>query len=72
MRMTQVRLLRPVRFNGFVWAAGLTLALSAPQARQLVRSGIAEYAEPEHAVVEPPETRLAEPAVGPRRPDNAI
>jgi hypothetical protein len=40
--------------------AGMVIAVPAEKAHELVSRGVAEHAEPQHAVVEPQETRELE------------
>jgi len=57
MREIKVRMRHRMRVQGIWWSPGLVLTLPAQQARELVRVGAAEFAEPERAVVEAPELR---------------
>ncbi len=43
----KVRLLQRLRVDGFIWVRGLVIALPPARAKQLIRLGVAEYANPE-------------------------
>lgn len=43
----KVRLLQRLRVDGFIWSRGLVIPLPSARAKQLIRIGVAEYADPE-------------------------
>lgn len=56
--MTQIRLIRSLSFHHFEIPAGTVIAVPADVAQRAVQREIAQYAEPQHAVIEPRETRI--------------
>lgn len=52
-----IRLLQSIGRDHITLAPGTVLSLPSDQAARFVRAGIAEWAEPERAIVEPDETR---------------
>lgn len=58
--MTKIRLLLPLKFDHFELSVGTVIAVPTDVALVAVQRGIAEYAEPQTAVVEPQERRTVE------------
>ena len=60
--MTTIRLIQTFKCDHHSLAPGELIDVSDDRARQFVLLGIAEYAEPQRAVIVPNETRATEPA----------
>lgn len=70
--MINIRLLYPLRFDHIELSSYEVIGVRVEIADEFVRLGIAEYAEPQKAVVAPEETRVERPlARAGRRPGNA-
>lgn len=55
--MISIRLMFPLGYHHFEIPAGTIIAVPAGIANMAVQRGIAEFVGPQHAVVEPQETR---------------
>lgn len=58
--MVKIRLLYPFTYHHLELPAGEVMEVSRERADRLVSLGAAEYAEPQHAIVEPQETRTVD------------
>lgn len=56
--MKTIRLLQSIGRDHITLEAGTVLSLPQADAARLVAAGIAEWAAPQHAVIEPQETRV--------------
>jgi len=66
--MTSIRLKVEFSFDHCHIPAGTVISVPAEIARDLAQRGVAEMAEPQHAVIEPQETRMLQSRNrGPRR-----
>ena len=60
--MINIRLKQTFRFDHIELSEGETIGVRDDLAHQLVRLGVAEYAEPQRAIITPEELRTAAPA----------